>query len=149
MAANATSTAVPSDAAKKRKGAPTQNEIFSTPVLSTGKPSHKDSGDKMPNKKAHIAQSPQVLGISHAAYLQGLNYAELAPHIICLIFTLLSFFTRLYKIEKSNIVTWDEAQYSPFRIVDNFSFGKFGSHYLKREFYFDVCFHNILIAILT
>ncbi|KAI9716884.1 MAG: hypothetical protein M1812_005033 [Candelaria pacifica] len=44
-----------------------------------------------------------------------------------IIFTLLSFFTRMYKIGLSPIVTWDEAH-----------FGKFGSHYLKREFYFDV-----------
>ncbi|KAE8551839.1 hypothetical protein EYB25_005729 [Talaromyces marneffei] len=44
-----------------------------------------------------------------------------------IIFTALSFFTRMYRIGLSNIVTWDEAH-----------FGKFGSHYLKREFYFDV-----------
>ncbi|KAB5595729.1 Dolichyl-phosphate-mannose-protein mannosyltransferase [Ceratobasidium theobromae] len=50
--------------------------------------------------------------------------SELLPPVI---YTLLSCWTRFYNIGKSDIVVWDEAH-----------FGKFGSHYLKREFYFDV-----------
>ncbi|KAK9364599.1 Dolichyl-phosphate-mannose-protein mannosyltransferase-domain-containing protein [Lipomyces kononenkoae] len=48
-------------------------------------------------------------------------------YIAPILFTILSFITRMYQIGISDVVTWDEAH-----------FGKFGSHYLKREFYFDV-----------
>lgn len=48
-------------------------------------------------------------------------------HIPPVFYTLLSCWTRFHGIGKSDVVVWDEAH-----------FGKFGSHYLKREFYFDV-----------
>jgi dolichyl-phosphate-mannose-protein mannosyltransferase len=48
-------------------------------------------------------------------------------HITPVVYTLLSCWTRFYEIGKAAFVVWDEAH-----------FGKFGSHYLKREFYFDV-----------
>ncbi|KAJ6460402.1 glycosyltransferase family 39 protein [Mycena vitilis] len=48
-------------------------------------------------------------------------------HVAPIIYTLLSCWTRYHRIGHSNVVVWDEAH-----------FGKFGSHYLKREFYFDV-----------
>ncbi|CDK27242.1 unnamed protein product [Kuraishia capsulata CBS 1993] len=49
--------------------------------------------------------------------------AILAP----VVFTLLSVFTRVYRIGVNNHVVWDEAH-----------FGKFGSYYLRHEFYHDV-----------
>ncbi len=66
-----------------------------------------------------------------------------------ILFTAVAFFTRFYKIGLSPIVTWDEAQLVPLDVdvqrpagpaanTTTNSFGKFGSHYLKREFYFDV-----------
>ncbi|KAL1921001.1 uncharacterized protein VTP21DRAFT_11636 [Calcarisporiella thermophila] len=61
-------------------------------------------------------------GNKYLDYLQ-----ENREWVIPAFLTLLSFWTRWRLIGKSNIVVWDEAH-----------FGKFGSHYLKREFYFDV-----------
>ncbi|EPS95451.1 hypothetical protein FOMPIDRAFT_71065 [Fomitopsis schrenkii] len=48
-------------------------------------------------------------------------------HIPPIVYTLLSCWTRFHRIGHSAVVVWDEAH-----------FGKFGSFYLKRQFYFDV-----------
>ncbi|SCU82064.1 LAFA_0C08856g1_1 [Lachancea sp. 'fantastica'] len=47
--------------------------------------------------------------------------------VMPIVFTLLGFATRMYKIGVNNHVVWDEAH-----------FGKFGSYYLRHEFYHDV-----------
>lgn len=58
-------------------------------------------------------------------FIESLKYLEsfLAP----IFFTFLSFVVRFYRILKNNGVVWDEAH-----------FGKFGSYYLRHEFYHDV-----------
>ncbi|CAG61228.1 uncharacterized protein GVI51_K00825 [Nakaseomyces glabratus] len=55
------------------------------------------------------------------------NFAKYRDLIACLGFTVLSFVLRFQGIDKNNSVVWDEAH-----------FGKFGSYYIRHEFYHDV-----------
>ncbi|GME80072.1 unnamed protein product [Ambrosiozyma monospora] len=59
-----------------------------------------------------------------ATYKALLNLESYAAPLL---FTALSFFVRMYKIGINDHVVWDEAH-----------FGKFGSYYLRHEFYHDV-----------
>ena len=69
------------------------------------------------------------------------DYDDLIPVAI---YTALSLFTRLYKIDKSNTVVWDEVSRKPLQrnhrlnLFAQAHFGKFGAYYLNQTFYFDV-----------
>ena len=55
------------------------------------------------------------------------KFLKYEAYIMPLVFTALAIFTRMYRIGACATVTWDEAH-----------FGKFGSYYLRHEFYHDV-----------
>jgi dolichyl-phosphate-mannose-protein mannosyltransferase len=76
-------------------------------------------------RTSHCRRLLRILTLG--AFPQSEFLTQNLEHIPPVIYTLLSCWTRFHKIGHANTVVWDEAH-----------FGKFGSHYLKREFYFDV-----------
>ncbi|KAJ7183272.1 glycosyltransferase family 39 protein [Mycena filopes] len=85
-------------------------------------PVHDDSGKDVQDKPRPGQVYQQPGSFSFEKILK-----QNLVHVIALVYTLLSFWTRFYRIGHAKNVVWDEAH-----------FGKFGSHYIKREFYFDV-----------
>lgn len=86
--------------------------------------SDSDEKKKQVGKKASASKattSPQIAKkeCSGLRCLEGI--------VMPLIFTAAAFYTRMYKIGANEHVVWDEAH-----------FGKFGSYYLRHEFYHDV-----------
>ncbi|EST08282.1 Glycosyl transferase, family 39 [Kalmanozyma brasiliensis GHG001] len=86
-------------------------------------PPQLQQGSAKVNKYAHLIPVHK----QRTANLDLAIWALRQEEVIGLIYTILSLITRLYGIGRSNVVVWDEAH-----------FGKFGSHYLQQEFYFDV-----------
>ncbi|KAJ3120559.1 Protein O-mannosyltransferase 2, partial [Nowakowskiella sp. JEL0407] len=104
------------DGLRKRQqlpGSPTSPATYSPHDPSYPKISLDEADNKDLKFAKHLAEGPQPFNPR--------------DYIVPLILTLLSCFTRFYKISWANYVVWDEAH-----------FGKFASHYLKHDFYSDV-----------
>ena len=98
--------------------------------MSTGVSTGDQNGLRFRGKR------PKVSGVNNSgeephndlgddSFVSGL--AQLEKILAPIIFTILSFGVRLYRIGLNASVVWDEAH-----------FGKFGSYYLRHEFYHDV-----------
>ncbi|KAJ7194210.1 glycosyltransferase family 39 protein [Mycena pura] len=104
----------------KSAAAPTGGIENVPPQDSSGKDAHNKPRAGQVYRGDGLAMKTPSITINNFIFQYRVN-------ITALVYTLLSFWTRFYRIGHSNKVVWDEAH-----------FGKFGTHYIKREFYFDV-----------
>jgi dolichyl-phosphate-mannose-protein mannosyltransferase len=88
-----------------------------TPAVETPVPSVEPTPEVIDSKK-ELAREAEELESS---------LAKAEAIVMPILFTILGFITRCYKIGANQNVVWDEAH-----------FGKFGSYYLRHEFYHDV-----------
>ncbi|GAA5971301.1 hypothetical protein JCM11641_008301 [Rhodosporidiobolus odoratus] len=86
----------------------------------------KGGGTGKVNKWDQMIKDPRRDKVTWRAIFREV-LSDLRAQIPLILYTILSLFTRLYRIGANNTVVWDEAH-----------FGKFGSYYLNRTFYFDV-----------
>ncbi|EDO15799.1 hypothetical protein Kpol_1040p12 [Vanderwaltozyma polyspora DSM 70294] len=91
----------------------------------TKRKNENDSINELINEKEDLSKAKSANADEDSA-CKGPLY-RLEAILMPIIFTAVAFFTRMYKIGANNHVVWDEAH-----------FGKFGSFYLRHEFYHDV-----------
>jgi len=122
-------------------GYPTEQDDGGKDVYAKMRQSHGGLGGGRPRRfpppppTSVVCTPTSVISLFRSLSLHILTYpatkrefiSQNLEHIPPVFYTLLSCWTRFHGIGRSDVVVWDEAH-----------FGKFGSHYLKREFYFDV-----------
>lgn len=85
------------------------------------------AGKKTPVEEVPASQEAEDVSKT-AKGARGANpLLKVEAIVMPIVFTLIAVFVRMYKIGANNHVVWDEAH-----------FGKFGSYYLRHEFYHDV-----------
>lgn len=77
--------------------------------------------------KDEVLVEKEDLSKEKEVYVGESPYLQVERYLMPIVFTALAIFVRMYKIGVNDHVVWDEAH-----------FGKFGSYYLRHEFYHDV-----------